>query len=343
MNIRTTNIALVTLLLFLLSITPGCKEDELPPEVTIQGSELIIANEGNFGWGEGTISTYDPDSKTVQNEVYKSGNGSSLGNVLHSISSINGQYFFVVNNSGKVVITDTHFIEQAEITDLTSPRNIYRINDSKVYITDLYADAISVLNIHTLEVVKKIPTNGHSEEGVVLNGTFWFCGVETQSIYAVDIETDEIKDSIVVGGMPENIILDKDNRLWVLSRGDQENADPAKLSVVDLGLGDTSILAITLNGVPRNLAYDQNSDVLYFLQEGIWRLDLASGNLEPDLWRAEDNKVFYAMEVNPENSDVYVSDVKDFVSRSEVYRYSVDGIEIDHFTTGIITGDFFFP
>jgi hypothetical protein len=52
---------------------------------------------------------------------------------------------------------------------------------------------------------------------------------------------------------------------------------------------------------------------------------------------------FYTIAVNPASGDVYVSDVKDFVSKSTIYRYSREGALLDEFSAGIIAGDFFFP
>jgi hypothetical protein len=46
--------------------------------------------------------------------------------------------------------------------------------------------------------------------------------------------------------------------------------------------------------------------------------------------------------VNPFNNEVYVSDAKDFVQRSEVYRYRSDASPVGSFKAGIITGGFYF-
>ena len=343
MKIIYSKIFVVTILLISLSLTPGCKDDEQPPEVNVQGGEILIANEGNFGWGEGTLSLYNPSSKAVQNDVYSTKNNESMGNVLHSIAFINGQYFFVVNNSGKVIMTDTNFVKQKEITGLTSPRNIYKVSDTKAYITDLYADAITTLDLNTLETIGSIPCNGHSEEGVVKDGVFWFTAPETAKIYSVDIATDRITDSIQVGWMPEGIVLDNKNVMWVLNRGDASKNEEPKLTSVSVLGEDVLVTSNILVGAPINLEYDQELDLLYFVNDGIWNQGTDIDLSEPVLWKPADDKVYYSVRVNPENSEVYVSDVKDFVSRSTIYRYSKDGTLLDEFSAGIITGDFFFP
>lgn len=334
---------LVLLLLATSLLTPGCKDDEQPPEVNVQGGEILIANEGNFGWGEGTLSLYNPDSKSVQNDVYSAKNKESMGNVLHSIASFSGQFFFVVNNSSKVIITDTNFVKQGEITGLTSPRNIYRVGDDKAYVTDLYADAITIVDLKVLAVIGSIPCNGHSEEGVIRDGIFWFTAPETSKIYGIDIATNVISDSIQVGWMPEGIVLDNKNVMWVLNRGDESKDEKPKLTSVSEQGVDIVVNSRVLDGAPVNLDYDEELDILYFINEGIWSQGTQVDFSKPILWMQADDKIYYSLRVNPKNSEVYVSDIKDFVSKSTIYRYSSDATLLDDFSAGIITGDFFFP
>jgi hypothetical protein len=338
-----SNITLLTILLLTIHSITGCKDDEKPPEVNVIGGEILIANEGNFGWGEGTLSIYNETTKEVQNEVYQAKSGESLGNVFHSIAGINDLYYLVMNNSGKIVITDTNFVKKTEITGLTSPRNIYTVTDDKAYVTDLYANAISILDVRANTVIGSIPCNGHSEEGVVLDGKFWFTAPETKNIYAVDIATDAITDSLEVGWMPEGIVLDNQNVIWVLNRGDESRSEDAKLSSVRKVGQDVVIVNNVLDGTPINLVYDELLDRLYFINEDVYFQGTDVELSEPSLWLSAGNKVFYSIKVNPKNSEVYLSDVKDFTSRSTIYRYREDITLLDEFSAGIIAGDFFFP
>jgi len=50
----------------------------------------------------------------------------------------------------------------------------------------------------------------------------------------------------------------------------------------------------------------------------------------------------YSMNVDPVNSDVYVSDALDFVQQSRIYRYDKDGQLIHSFTAGVISCNFTF-
>ncbi|MDB4107940.1 hypothetical protein OAD66_04210 [Bacteroidia bacterium] len=336
-------LSLVTILLLTISLTPGCKDDTQPPIITLQGGEVLIANEGNFGWGQGTLSIYNDATKEVQNDIYSSTNSESVGNVFQSIASFNGLYFFVINNSGKVIYTDTNFVKQGEITGLTSPRNIYRIGEDKAYVTDLYADAVAIVDMKSLSVIGSIPCNGHSEEGVILRDKFWFTAPETSNIYAIDIATNTMADSITVGWMPESIVLDKNDVLWILNRGDESKSKPPGLASV-IETDDVRVVTKNeLTGAPTNLVYDNVLNKLFFINEDIMSQGTNTELSRPSVWQTAGNKVFYSIKVNTAKGELYASDIRDFVSKSVVYRYASDGTPLDEFSAGIIAGDFFFP
>ena len=58
----------------------GCMEWSygLVEEFNVKGEGLFICNEGNFQYGNATLSYYDPVSKTVQNEVFYRANAMKL-------------------------------------------------------------------------------------------------------------------------------------------------------------------------------------------------------------------------------------------------------------------------
>ena len=120
--------------IFILFLVSSCVKDKpqdpVKTAVSIDSeNKVLITNEGNFGWGIGTISVYDPTSGAVIDKYDQQQNGgSTLGNVCQSITKYNNHYYIVMNNSNKIVVVNaSDFVKTAIITGFNSPRYILPI------------------------------------------------------------------------------------------------------------------------------------------------------------------------------------------------------------------------
>ena len=327
-----------SLLIALVTVFPSCK-DEIPDQpVEVKQGNVLIGNEGNFGWGDGTVSVYDPDTKEISEDAYKSINGEYPGNVLQSIQLIDSQFYLVLNNSQKIVVCNGSLSKMHEIGGFTSPRFIYKVAEDKAYVSDLYADKIWVVSLSLGQITGSIALSGWSEKMLIMDNEVWVCNVDRNQIYIINSSTDQIADSIRVGYFPIDLQLDNSDRIWVLCKGDGQNIK-ARLSILQAfnhSLVDSVVLTVT----PSAFALVEDENVLYLSSDKLYELDL-----ESKLITSFNSQVFqtpYAMGYDFQRKELYCSDVFDYTQRSSVFRFDLSGELIDEFKGGIITGSFHF-
>ena len=133
---------LLSLAISLLSLT-SCMEWDYGLEeefnTSTSGNGLFICNEGNFQYGNATLSYYNPETKVVENEVFYRANAMKLGDVAQSMIIRDSIGWVVVNNSHVVFAINVNtFKEVGRITNFTSPRYMHFISDEKAYVTQIW-------------------------------------------------------------------------------------------------------------------------------------------------------------------------------------------------------------
>ena len=203
-------------------------------EFDISSSErgLFICNEGNFQYGNATLSYYDPTTKTVENEIFYRANAMKLGDVAQSMIIHNGIGWVVVNNSHVVFAIDpTTFKEVGRITGLTSPRYIHFVSDDKAYITQIWDNRIFIVNPKRYEVtgyieVPDMTSEQGSTEQMVQLGKYLYvnCWSYQNRLLKIDTETDSIVAELEVGIQPTSLALDCNGKLWTVTDGGYEGS-----------------------------------------------------------------------------------------------------------------------
>ena len=193
---------------------------------------LFICNEGNFQYGNATLSYYNPDTKRVENEIFYRANAMKLGDVAQSMIIRNGIGWVVVNNSHVIFAIDMNtFKEVGRITNLTSPRYIHFLSDEKAYVTQIWDNRIFIVNPkkYTITGYIEVPNmtmESGSTEQIVQYGKYLYinCRSNQDRIIKVDTETDKVIDELVVGIQPTSLVLDKNNKLWTITDGGYEGS-----------------------------------------------------------------------------------------------------------------------
>jgi hypothetical protein len=337
----------IKIILLFLVVLVACKKakDFAPPKYTLSGGVFIL-NEGNFRGGNGSLSFYSYDSSKISNDLFSSVNGRPLGDVPYSMTINEDIGYIVVNNSGKIEMIDPNtLVSRSTIKGLVSPRNIAIINSSKAYVSSLYSDSITIINLANSSISGYINLRRTSEAIVVLDNKVyvsnWTGGKE---VIVINSLIDKVVDSIEVGNEPESMVLDKNRTLWVLCNGGWTRENFAKLVQVNTSTDkvQTEYTFPTKLASPTCLKIDAFGQTLYYLENGVKVMDINLGRLPPTALIADPGASFYKMAINPANGDIIVTDAVDYSQRGYVILYKSDGTLISKEQAGIIPGNMCF-
>ena len=346
--------SMLTIFLF-STLLGGCMKWEYGLEEIFdnKGEGLFITNEGNFQYGNASLSYYNPTTKTFENEVFYRANAMKLGDVAQSMTIHNNTGWIVVNNSHVVFAIDTQtFKEIGRITNLTSPRYIHFVSDEKAYVTQLWDNRIFIVNPKRYEIVGHIvcpnmTMESGSTEQMVQYGKYVFvnCWSYQNRILKIDTETDKVVDELTVGIQPTSLVLDCNNKLWTLTDGGYDGS-PYGYEAPSLYRIDAETFTIekqfkfSANETPSELQTNTSKDKIYWLNNDVWAMNVTDENLPAKSFLENKGTIYYGLTICPHTGDVYVADAIDYNQQGKIYRYSKEGQLIDEFYVGITPGAF---
>ncbi len=336
--------AFSTLLLF--SCVKDKPNDVLQPEVTLGGGpKVFITSEGNFGTNNASVSLYETSTGNIVSDIYKTQNNNAvLGDVCQSMTKINNKYYVVVNNSGKIaVINSSDFKLITNITGLQSPRYILPVTFSKAYVSDLYSNAISIIDLNTNTKTGSIPCSGWTEQMALIYNKAFVTNNNSGFAYVINTINDQITDSINVGPYTGSIVIDKNSKVWILSAGSSSATTVGKLLRINpVNLQVELSLNFGSTDSPSNLCINASKDTLYFLNKNLYRMEINSGTLPTSAFVTGTTNTFYGLGVSDKDFTVYVSDAIDYIQKSSILVYSPNGTLKTSFKAGINASNFYF-
>lgn len=314
-------------------------------DFSAQGSGVFIICEGNYMYGNASLSYYSP-TDGVQNEVFVRSNAIRLGDVAQSMSIYGDTGFIAVNNSGVVFAIDLNtFRIKRMLTGVNSPRHTLVLSDTKAYLTDLYDSRITIFDPHTMQISGYIPTPSHrsTEQLVRLSDKVYTnCWSYDNTILCIDTSDDTVCDSLKIDGQPAAMQSDVYGNLWVVTDTGATGTAAPKLYRIK-----TSPLSIDRTWtLPYKAAVDiatsGNGSRIYVLNKHIYQLSYNTDALPDEPLIDCSGRKIYAIGADPVSGEIYSADAIDYVQPASICRYDKSGKLLDTFKVGITPGDFCF-
>ena len=213
----------VILTLVLGLLINGCSNPTSSDEPTVQGW-VFVANEGNFGASNGSISMINNNDEVYHIE--------EVGDVVQSLEVYEDKLLVVVNNSHMIKVYDISedglALPGIEIsTDNSSPRELVVV-DNKVYFTNWNTKDVKVLNLFNYSIETSISVDG-LPESIVSDGSYLWVGImmnedysSASSVVKIDMNTNSVVETYEVGLGPTSLTVD-DNEVYVARTFYDEN------------------------------------------------------------------------------------------------------------------------
>ena len=345
----------IIVLILTAALAVGCMEWDYGEEekFSAEGRGLFITNEGNFQYGNATLSYYDPTTGDVENEVFYRANAMKLGDVAQSMVIRDGIGWIVVNNSHVIFAIDIKtFKEVGRITNLTSPRYIHFLSDEKAYVTQIWDNRIFIVNPKTFQITGHIDCpnmtmESGSTEQMVQWGKYVYvnCWSYQNRILKIDTTTDTVVDELQVGIQPTSLVLDCNGKMWTITDGGYEGS-PYGYEAPSLYRIDAETFTIekrfkfNLGDWPSEVQLNGTGDKLYWLNDDVWEMDVTADRIPAKPFLEYQETLYYGLTIDPASGDVYVADAIDYQQQGKVYRFTSAGELVDEFYVGIIPGAF---
>ena len=309
---------------------------------------VYILNEGNYSWTNASLSFFNTDSLIIYNHIFENANNTPLGDVGQSMVIMDSMAYIVLNNSGKIYLMNIFTnMFAGKITGLTSPRYISIINKNKAFVSDLYSMSLTIVNPTTMEHTGEIYLGVSSEQMLVIDNTLYVTSWSfNNKIFAIDILSDEVVDSLEVGLQPNSIVKDARGKLWVLCDGGfqgipggQERPSLSRINPETFTIEKTFLFE-DINSSPIELSINSAGDKLYFINGGILTMHIDDNVLPEQAFISAGDHNFYGLGID--ENVIYATDAGDYLSDGYLFRYLNNGSLLDSFQTGVVPGYIYF-
>jgi YVTN family beta-propeller protein len=233
----------------------------------------------------------------------------------------------------------------ATIKDLNSPRNMLVINSEKAYVTSLFSNEITILDLRTNTVAGKINIR-RSSEAILMSGTkaYVSCWSAGKEIMVINTLNNMVIDSLEVGVEPESMVLDKQKKLWILCTGGYTGKFSPELVAVNT-INNKIENRFTFPEKlfnPSSLVINSTGDTLYYICGSLWKMGIMEPALPAEPFAESKGRLFYKIGAEPGTSTIYATNAVDYQQKGYLLRIKPDGTIIDSVRTEVIPGSIFF-
>ena len=339
--------------LFVISCKKESPEDPIQNPAGFSNGTFVI-NEGAFGSNNASIS-FISFSGDLTSDPYFDVNGTPIGDVLQSFTIVDNKGYAVLNNSQRIDVLDMiTFEHKALIEGFTYPRYFLPVGSEKAYVSDGNLDGtVQIVNLSTNTITGSIAVGKGPETMMKYGNHVFVCNsggwATDNTISVIDVLTDQVVQTLVVGDRPVDMCIDYLSNIWVICSGETlydvdwnviGHTDASIVRIDALGLNVIDAFTIGINGDhPRLIESTATQFAILYENHGVYAINVASPSFPGVLLIGGNHN---GLGVNPWNGEIWTAGPADFISASHVRKHDSFGVELGEFTAGIGANGFAF-
>ena len=339
---------------------------DAPADSKANPAGLYLLNEGNMGGNNAQLDFLNFRNSYYVRDVFAEYNPDvvkGFGDTGNDVQVYDGKVFAVLNGSHKVEIMDAGTVRRIAKVDVPNGRSIAFDGDN-AYVTSWVATdntaladqkgALYRISLDTYKVTGEVTVGYQPEQLVIKDGKAYVAnsgGMHTgydNTVSVVDLKSMSVEYTVDVAVNLSRMVMASDGTLWVSSLGNYFDV-PAKLYWLEQKGGryevggslDIPVSAMAVSGndiYVLGTTYDSN----WTPTASYYKVNASAREVVSEKFITDGSEsgigTAYAVAVNPVSGDVYIADVKDYVSSGELFCYSDAGKLRWHVRTGVLPG-----
>ena len=327
--------------------------------VHAQPERVFVINEGAFGQGNASMTVFEPQTGYAANNVFFDENNRLLGDVGNDGVLINGKLYIVINNSHKIEVVDPESYQSLGTISIDaeshggSPRKMAEVDAGKAYVTNLYGNNVSIIDLDAGEEIGHVEV-GPGPEGIVVADGYAFVALsglgQGNEVAVIDIQTDELIKNLDVGDNPIHIARGPEGKVWSVGTGnfgfDQNyEYDPDLETFGEVVIIDPESQEIVdrfdTGGHPGKLVFP-NEELGLLQLNGLRAVDIESRKLQETPFLERNLHSFDIADGEHDQFQVFITLAPDFSSSGRIIKYDDQASPVDSFQAGIGPGSIAF-
>ncbi len=311
---------------------------------TLTHSGIYLLNEGNWGSNKCILDFFEFASGAYYHDVFGAANPTitqGLGDVGNDLQIYGNRLYAVINASNLIEIMD---LDGRHIQSLTldNPRNI-AFKDQYAYVSS-YTNVVYRFDTANIRRVDTCAV-GPQPDGVEIVGNTLFAANSggynyphmDSTISVIDLTGFTETQRITAVVNPFLMKADEHDQLWIISHGDYDTHPSCLVCLNTRTLAVTDTLDIRVD----DMWLDGNE--LYCIAQGSYKtVNVVTHKVTNSAFITDGTEgeieTPYGLLVEPETKNIYITDVKQYITPGQLYCYDKSGKRLWAVTTFDIPG-----